>query len=1186
MSIQFVVGPSGAGKSEYLQNEIIELSKQNPARKYLLIVPDQFNMQTQKDMVQKYPGHTFSNIEVLSFSRLTHRILEEVGGDDIPVLDDTGKSLIIRHIAGQLQDELTVMKSKLGRIGFISEVKSAISEFMQYGIGPDDLSKLIEQAADRRALAAKLRDLEVIYRAFKKFKEEKFITKEETLDIVTSSLHKSQLVLDSVICFDGFTGFTPIQERVIAELLLRAKKVIFSFCLDDDLDPYQVGGEQELFWLTRRSISRIKKIADRASVVEENAVYIKRKEDSQRAPELSHLERNLFRFPYKAYEKDGSHNIESLHIYKAGNLRNEVIDTCSRIISLTTNNGYKYRDIAIVAGDLGSYADDINDIAAQFGIPVYMDYSRSVLMSPFIEAIRAAFDVVLSDFSYESVFRFLRTGFGTIDRDACDELENFILRTGIRGFSAYQKVWTISIPRGREELAEDRDARLAAEARLNRYREELVSVFGGLHNLSKSVDKNVCTVKDYATAIYELMDRCGMYAKLLAYSKRFESEDNRAYASEYKQIYIKVIELLDQIVALIGEEEITLKEYKEILEAGFGEIKLGIIPQENDVVVVGDITRSRLKETKVLFLLGVNDGNIPGGISSGGIISDLDREYICNNTEVELAPTPREQIFTQRLYLYMNMAKPTEKLYVSFLQMNSEGKSMQASYLISELCKLFPTLEIEDSAITHTIDQRNMPAGVHLIQNEFARLLRDYAASGKAVGSGNGVDDGADGDSHKLLMMFESQMCKHNQGKVSADIYKVAFEHKRDNPLAEEIAQELYGDVINTSISRLERFASCAYAHFLTYGIEIRPRTEFGFERRDLGDVFHLALERFATQLESQNIKWNEYSEEIAQKLVDNILDDIVMTYGETILLSSARTRAMAKRMSRILKRTVGTLQYQVKQGEFVPTSFERGFSDSLSITDSENHQITMNVVGKIDRIDICEKNGNKYLRIVDYKSGNKDFDINALYHGLTLQLSIYMLQALKKIKGTKPAGMLYYHISDPMLKENSEMSEEHLNLALNKELKMKGIVSDDSEIVSLMDSRLASQASINSDVISVGYKKDGSFTSTSAVLSDEAFGNVLKYAEKELCKLTAEIMKGNISPTPCLMEGKTSPCDYCDYKYICKSHSGAPGYQPTEYVKLSDQAVLALIAEELEETSEELEETSEELEETSEESE
>ncbi len=666
MSLQFVCGPSGSGKSSYIQNRIIEESIKDPARKYLLIVPDQFTMQTQVRMITLHPDHAFSNIEVLSFSRFSHRILEEVGGEDIPVLDDTGKNLIIRHVAYDVKDKLAYMSERIDRYGFISEIKSAISEFMQYGLKPDDVGALSAQTKDHKLLSLKLKDLETIYRAFMDYKSDHFLTREETLEIVSSRIERSRLVRDADIWFDGFTGFTPIQERVITEMFVYARKVTFTFTMPSGEDIYSSRSEEDMFYLPYSSIVRLKKLSEQVNVYEDDPICLMNTEGRSKEKMLSHLEAHIFRYPSPAYSGTDA---ETVRIYKAANISEEIRDTFARIRTLITAKGYRYRDIAIVAGDLSVYADDLMSIASELDIPIYMDYSRSIMGTDFVEAIISAYDVIRSDYTCESVIRHMRTGFGPLDMDETDELENFLLRRGIRGRNSYNGTWTVNPVSDGDETPEAANARLETFNRINRIREKVVDHFLSLHNTKVS----------FTRSLYDFIEVAGMYEKLEVISDRIGSSSIAMDQNAYLKIYSKIMELLDQIEALCGSEIEELDDFIGILEAGLTELKVGVIPQQRDQIQVGDMTRTRLGFVKALFLLGANDCNIPGRSSGGGIISDLDREILSGLEGVMLSPTPRAQMFTQRLYLYMNMTKPSERLYVSYVLTDPSGKSMQPS---------------------------------------------------------------------------------------------------------------------------------------------------------------------------------------------------------------------------------------------------------------------------------------------------------------------------------------------------------------------------------------------------------------------------------------------------------------------------------------------------------------------------
>ncbi len=1160
MPIRFIYGPSGSGKSTKIQNIIIDSSLKNPERRHLLIVPDQFNLQTQMRMVRLHPDHAFSNIEVLGFSRLAHRILEEAGGEDIPVLDDTGKSLIIRRIADRVSPELKVMSTKLDRIGYIHEVKSAISEFLQYGISPDDLKGVIDNMTDHRALSLKLHDLMCIYRAFMEDKAGEFITREETLDLVRKRMHRSELVKDSFIAFDGFTGFTPIQEKVIQEMMVLASDVYFVFTTDHGCDIHDKVAPENVFALSHTSCSRLLALAEQASVAEDEAIRapFDGVEASDRPACLTYLEKRLFR-------PDDSDPFTGgipghIKIYKAADVRSEITDTFQRIRELIRTRGFRYRDIAIVTGDISAYADGIADTAAELDIPVYMDYSRPIMLSPFIEALLAAFEVVRFDYRYESLIRFMRTGFGPLNMHETDELENFLMRTGIRGHEAFGRVWTYREPALGELSEEALNLRIEEMERLNASREKVYDWFASLHNTGE-------TIGSYSGALYDFIDKTGMYDKLLKMSRDFASSNDHIRALEYEQIYALVLKLLDQMAALCGDEKTDTDSYVHMLEAGLSEIRLSVIPADSDRLMVGDIVRTRLSEIKALFLLGANDCYIPGDMSSGGIISDIDREYLRGGDGqdarpvLELAPSPRDQLYIQKLYLYMNLCKPSKELIVSCALSDTQGRELMPSYLIEELCKLFPGLEPHPSSDTHSITvagdpekKISAPADHIRMRDHAAMLLRRYMAGG--------LNDERSGELDMLISLFDS-LKESGDEDVLGRMCDMSAMHYEHTPLSHELAVSLYGSVIMTSVSRLEKFAGCAYAHFLSYGLKLRTRPEYSFENTDMGEVYHKSLEEFEIKLTDEGLTWEGLTEADADKWVDEIMDIISTTYGDTILISNSRNMALANRIRRVVKRSVDTIRYQVVKGKFVPKYFEKRFFAEKKIGNSDSEDMTYRISGKIDRMDICDSDNGKYLRIVDYKSGNRDFDLAELYHGLMMQLAVYMSRALGLEEDAKPAGMLYYHISDPVIESDKELSDEEALQEVRKSLKMKGIVNSSPEIIALMDKDLA--PGVKSDVIPVNYKKDSSPDSHSKIYDEEELKLILDFAEHRMDTLMEDIMSGDIDASPAYKrKSAVTPCTYCDYASVCHIRAGIPGYEPKVYDKIPESELMEKMRQEL----------------------
>ncbi|MDE5802618.1 MAG: helicase-exonuclease AddAB subunit AddB [Lachnospiraceae bacterium] len=1135
MSLRFVFGGSGAGKSTRLYSEIIQRAEEEPERNFLIIVPDQFTMQTQKELVthpvNKRGG--ILNIDVLSFSRLSHRIFEEVGKREIPVLDDTGKSLVLRKVAGSLKEELPYLGSNLDKQGYIHEVKSAISEFMQYGVGVDDVQKLMNYAAKKGTLYYKLKDLQVLYRGFMEYIREKFITTEETLDLLRESLDSSAIVKNSVFAFDGFTGFTPIQNRVIGKLLGIAKEVILTVTLDLREDPFLMDGEQKLFHMSKKTVADFVKMAQEEKTERGRDIfagYDGEHRFSHNEP-LAHLECTLFRYPVKEYDKPQS----SVHLFAASTVREEVRQTGIKLRRLVREKGFCYRDIAVVAGDLEVYAELVEAEFSLLGIPCFVDRTRGIVLNPLTEYIKSAFEVLAKNFSYESVFQYLRSGLAGFLPEETDWLENYCKETGIRG----RRKWSMQFTKRTAQMKEETEPLLAINELRERFYEEL----------SPLLNVETKSAAAYVEALYLFLTKNKAAERLAAYEEMFLDKGELVRAKEYAQVYRLVMELLEQIMGLLGDEPMSLKEFADILEAGFAEIEVGTIPQNVDRVLVGDIERTRLREVKALFFVGVNDGNIPKNTGKGGIISDIDREFL-RQSEIELAPSPRQQMYIQRLYLYLNMTKPSDLLYLSFAGMSGEGKALRPAYLIASMRQLFPQLSVEYPEKEPVLSQIMTPeAGLPYL----AGALREYA-------QGNMVQE-------ETATLYRAYRERLEYAGLLQRLTEAAFYRYEHSPLQKNVARALYGQILRNSVSRLETYAACAYRHFLKYGMSLKEREELKFENVDMGNVFHGVLEGFSHKLEESAYTWFDFPEDFARGTVADVLSLYAAEYGAAVLYDNARNEYAVRRMGRILERTVLTLQYQLKKGSFVPESYEMSFS-SVSDLESVNIALSkeerMQLAGRIDRVDTLTKEDKLYVKVVDYKSGSRKFNLAALYYGLQLQLVVYMNAAVEREakkhpdKEVVPAAMLYYHVYDPIVSAEAETAPEEINAALLEQLRAGGIVNSDGEIAR----RLDEEAVAKSDVIPVEYKKDGSLSARSSVLSGEELQEISLFVGRKVRQLGREILDGNIALNP-YESGAESACTYCSFQGVCGFDGGMPGCGPRRLKEMDKEEAMARIREE-----------------------
>ena len=1134
MSLRFCFGPSGSGKSHRIYEEIMQRAAEEPGRNFLIIVPDQFTMQTQKDLVMRSDRDGILNIDVLSFGRLSHRILEEVGTKEMPVLDDTGKSLVLQKVAADLKEQLPAMGSLLHKQGYIHEVKSAISEFMQYGISTQDMDKLITSAQKRGALAMKLKDLKTLYRGFQDYIRDHFITTEETLDVLRRSLSKSKILKGSVVVFDGFTGFTPIQNRLIQELMRVCAETIVTVTIGVGEDPYKMDGEQKLFHLSKKTVADLGKLAAEAEVERGADLFVKGGPNRfAKAPALHYLEQNLFRYQYEPYAGEQ----QEIHMFEALSPREEVHQTALYIRHLIREQGMTYRDIAVVIGDLEGYASYVETEFGQLEIPCFLDRTRGIVLNPMIEYIKSALQLYIKDFSYDTVFHFLRSGMADISREEIDELENYVIRTGARGYRTYSRLFT----RRTEELQGNAEGSEQAEEktmeRLNRIRQQFMDAVEILHMGSQE------KAGDYVSHLYDFLEQNQVQQKLLNYQQQFEKEGDLSRAREYAQIYQLVMDLLDQVYELLGEEEISRQEFADILEAGFGEITVGTIPQNVDRIVVGDMERTRLKQVKVLFFLGVNDGNIPKNASKGGIISDMDREFLIESG-TEMAPSPRQQMYIQRLYLYLNMTKPSEQLYLSYAKVNCEGKGIRPSYLIDTVRKLFPAMSVEYPQNRSRLEQiEGRQEGARYLAEE----LREYVEGT--------LPEEERQDFYLMYRAYEADAAGRDL------LTRAAFRRYRESGLSRIVARALYGQQLENSVSRLETYAACACRHFLQYGLSLQEREEFGFEASDMGTVYHAVLENFAGKLAESNLTWWDFTEDFAAKAVKESVEAYAATYGETVLYSSARNEYAITRMSRILTRTVLTLQKHLKQGSFQPDDYELSFRfaedlDSIHVDLSEDEK--MHLQGRIDRIDVSEDAEHVYVKVIDYKSGNRKFDLAALYYGLQLQLVVYMNAAMEMEsrkhpdKEIVPAALLYYHIDDPTIETPVELTDEQINEQILAKLRMNGVVNSDPGVVERLDRYMQDK----SVVIPVEKKKDGSFSARSGVLSREEMQLISSYVDAKIRSIGREILDGKIAANP-YEKGNEEACTYCAYKKVCGFDGSIPGYEKRQLEDLDKQALM-----------------------------
>ena len=1105
MPLKFVFGPSGSGKSSYLYQHVIQESMKYPERNYIVLVPEQFTMQTQKDLVMMHERKGIMNIDVLSFARLAYRVFEETGGGGLPVLDDEGKNLILRKIAGDYESELKMLGGHMKKQGYISEVKSVISEFTQYDIGEDEIERVMESAGESSRLYYKLADIRLLYRGFTDYLREKYITKEELLDVLSREVEKSERLKNSTVVLDGFTGFTPVQDRLLGELMRHCREVIVTVTMDRRENPYVYEHPYQLFALSKQMVTSLLQIAKQNKIPVEEPVelydHVPWRFKEQEA--LAFLEKHLFRYGAGAYEKEQ----EQVKLHLAKNPREEAYAVAEQVRRMMREDGYRLRDIGVIVSDMDVYADHLKQAFIKYDIPFFMDYKRSILLNSFVEYIRSVLHMAEQSFSYESVFRFLRTNLAGFTYEEIDELENYVIGLGIKGYKHWQEKWTRKL---KGMAQEDLD-------KMNHYRRQLVEKVDGLIYVLRQRRK---TVADITRAIYEFMVQENLQVRLAEQEELFKAKGELALAREYAQIYRIVIELFDKFVELLGDEEVSLSEYCKLLDAGLEEARVGVIPPEVDQVVIGDMQRTRLKDIKALLFAGANDVYLPGALLRTGLLSELDREKFARE-KLTLSAGGKEKAYVQKFYLYLNLTKPSEKLDIYYSKVSADGKSVRPSYLIQELQKLFPKLKVRDEE--RYLKEQELTENIG-----FDRMIREFVQKRHET----------DGAWCELYNWYKKN--PKWQEKVERFL-EAGYYRKPLDALTEEAAKRLYGEEFETSITRMERFAVCAFSHFLTYGLGLREREEYDFQAADLGNVCHRALERFSYKVERETGDWLKLTEEQRNQYVEESVEEAIADYGNSILYSSSRNAYLIVRMKRMLEKTVWALTKQLAAGDFKPSAYEMRFAN-----------------GKIDRVDTCEDGDCIYVKVIDYKTGSKSFDVTALYHGLQLQLMVYMDAALQleqkkhPQKEILPAGVFYYRIQDPLIDRPKEGEEQE---SILKELKPDGMISLEKEVLEHLDHCMVGESS----VIPVKYNKNGSLSKSSKAASAQDFYLMMKYAVNKVEEIRQKILSGDVKVNP-YRRGTETSCDYCSYRQICGFDTKMEGYRYREIDAMSVDKVIQAI--------------------------
>ena len=1128
MGLRLITGRSGQGKTEYLVQEVIQRSTENPEKNYYVIVPEQFSLEMQRKMVKKHPKHGFFNIDILSFHRLSYRIFDECGYKPGEILEDSGVSMMLRKILSEGEADLLYFKKSLKKPGFIDELKSMLIEFIGYGVTWKQIEEVQEQLEDNQNLCNKCEELGKIYERFDKAIEGRFMVTEQILDIAREFATQAKMLKEAVFYFDGFAGFTPVQLSFLKELLKVSSQINITITIPEFI-PGQRGTQEELFTASKKTADALILLCKENLQEIDEIVNLQEKQSLRftNNPEFAFLEKNIFQQSQEHYEKD----VERIHLTVCHNPDGEADYVMHKIEQLVRQKGYHYRDFAVLSGDVADYASAFKRKAEILNIPVFEDTKKKVSYHSGVEAVRSLFHLAQMDYSYESVFRYLKSGMSDFMDEEADYLENYVLYAGIRGYSMWKKPFTRRLKNKEEAMIKQ------LHLLQSRFMEET-------EKFCVIMKDKEASVKEKMAVLYHTMVELSFEEKLTYQAQKAEDAGEYVKASEYKQLYGLLLSLLDKIVMIFGEEKMPVKELGEIIDSGLDALGLGVVPLSMDQVVLGDLKRTRLHEIKVLFIAGMNDGKIPPDLEDKGILNDEEKD-ILKKCGISLSQSVLEQSMEDEFYMYMAFAKPTEELYFSYSVTDSDGSALRPSVLQKNLESLFPKLvrkqypEQEKKYYFNVEDSR-----------EF--LLEGLIAAKESLEQVK---------KNKAFFMLTKYWSKQSQKKEEIERYGRWLESSYEEPkLSEELLEKLYGKEITGSVTRLEHFTACPYQYYCIYGLDLKEREEYKIRPIDLGNLFHKALECFSKKVKDSEYTWKNIPETVQEEYIADALRMAMDENLSDVFYSTSRNKYRVKTVERIMRRTIQVLRTHLKNSQFEPDRFELHFGKKEALKEAEislENGHRMFLQGTIDRVDICEEDDQILMKVIDYKSGVKKFELDDFYYGLEMQLIIYMnaaeeLYEKAEKKPVIPAGIFYYHLQDPIIK--ADHAEEEVLL---KNFRMSGMANSDQAILNKLEN--------NSDgfvSMPIRLKKSGEPYKNSPVMGTEDFKYMGDYARKKAAEIGKRIYKGEIHPKP-YRNKKGTACDYCPFIDVCGFDSRLPGYEYQNLESMSVEEVLEKIREE-----------------------
>lgn len=1112
MSLCLILGRAGSGKTEQCMNEIAAAFAAEPQGQYWLITPEQATFTSEKRILKTLGGRGGFNVRVLSFRRFVWAVLQETGGSLGVPLDGAGKRLILRSLLENRKDQLKSFRQVYHQNGFLEQMVDLMDELRSYHVRTDSIGSCLQGMAGdpldfvQKGLREKLADIETLYQDYEKALSAGWLDLAGELSLLSQQLPAWPALQNTRFWIDGFHGFTPAEYQVITALLQTGRDVRVTLNIPAGRESADMAQEEVFYpaWETARDLQAM---CRQLNIEITPPLYLEEPGNVRFAisPTLAHLEK-ILAFP--AQNRVFQQELSGITIQGYGNMQQEAEGVANQILQTIESSGYRYKDMAVLVRQPEAYQSVLQATFEAYDIPCFFDSPETMSYHPLICLMRALLRFIEDRWNHQAIFAYAKTGMAGLSMSQCDRLENGCLAHGIR-----RSHWESSLAWG-------------FDADIEALRQQLWQPLAKLDaKIKEAADLRAMTLAlvEHLTELH-----AEQQCRRLAYEAR-----NRGKAEEamvHEAAWEKLMALLDQAVAFMGEQPFQRQAFAKILQGGLDAIETLKVPPALDQVTISSMDRSRTPQVKVAWILGVNEGVLPARLNENGLLTSRERQWLGAHA-IPMAPDAEKRLFSESYLIYIALTRAAEGLHLSYARADHDGKGQAASPLMSFLCRRFPGLSVQES----------MPPAQ-------ARITRPKPAlQTLSAALQNQQPDAAEIGLWRYLYDWFSQRphWKWEMERINLGL--------RIQPLSQRIpadlSQALYGQVLKTSVTRLELFQACPFAHFIAYGLGLEPRAEYEIKPPEVGNFFHDSLEVLLQGLQDEGKDLAGQDPVLLEKRIQAIVAMQLERSQHGIFLATAWYKALSGRLQRIIQRAASVLAEHEKRGQFRPMALELAFGSQqpgslapLVLELDNGTEVALR--GRIDRIDRAWKPGEDvpYLRIVDYKSGFNRLNLWEVYYGLKLQLILYLDVALRaSVPTAKPAGIFYFHVSDPMLRVSNALplDENERNERLLKALKLQGFVLEDKEIVAMMDQTAAS----SSLILPVRLLNSGEFGAQSSLCTEAGFNRLRQHAKTVMKQAATRMLEGEIQVSPYQVPGRKA-CDYCDYGSVCRFDPSVPGHR------------------------------------------